>query len=142
MAPGILVQDHPEPHLNGLANNDTHDYEVTEKPLGEPRKLRVITIGAGASGLNMARQIESHMKNVEHIVYEKNEDVGGTWFENRLAKENPCFPQLRTDIHDADTPVARVIFLATTTNLPGSQIQIGALCMEPPTHSMPPKTLI
>ncbi|KAL2419678.1 FAD-binding monooxygenase tazF [Exophiala dermatitidis] len=83
MAPGMLVQDGTEPHVNGLAKNDTYDYEVTEKPLGEPRKLRVITIGAGASGLNMARQIESHMKNVEHIIYEKNEDVGGTWFENR-----------------------------------------------------------
>ena len=58
-------------------------YVVEEHPIGEPRRLRIITIGAGASGLNMARQLELHMKNVEHIIYEKNSGVGGTWFENR-----------------------------------------------------------
>jgi hypothetical protein len=56
---------------------------VEEHDLGEPRPLRIVTIGAGAAGLNMARHLELHMKNVEHIIYEKNADVGGTWFENR-----------------------------------------------------------
>lgn len=58
-------------------------YQVNEKPLGEPRHLRVITIGAGAAGLNLARQVDKHMKNVDHVIYEKSPDVGGTWFENR-----------------------------------------------------------
>jgi cation diffusion facilitator CzcD-associated flavoprotein CzcO len=56
---------------------------ILEQRLGTARPLRIITIGAGASGLNMAHQVEKYMQNVEHVIYEKNPDVGGTWFENR-----------------------------------------------------------
>lgn len=31
----------------------------------------------------MAYQIQKHCENVEHVIYEKNEDIGGTWLENR-----------------------------------------------------------
>lgn len=34
----------------------------------------------------MAQKIQNAYKmddRVEHVMYEKNEDVGGTWFENR-----------------------------------------------------------
>lgn len=41
------------------------------------RKLRVLTIGAGISGILMAYQIQKQCENVEHIVYEKNKDIGG-----------------------------------------------------------------
>lgn len=58
-------------------------YVVPDKRLGEPRHLRVIAIGAGASGLNLARQIDQHMNNVDLTIYEKNPEVGGTWYENR-----------------------------------------------------------
>ncbi|RHZ62629.1 hypothetical protein CDV55_105871 [Aspergillus turcosus] len=58
-------------------------YTISEKVLGEARHLRVIAIGAGASGLNLAYQISNHMRNIDLIVYEKNPDVGGTWYENR-----------------------------------------------------------
>lgn len=68
---------------NGAANNGHVNYTVSEVPLGTPRQLRVITIGAGAAGLNMARHIELHMENVDHIIYEKNPEVGGTWYENK-----------------------------------------------------------
>lgn len=47
------------------------------------RKIRVLTIGAGVSGILMAYQIQKHAANVEHVIYEKNEDIGGTWLENR-----------------------------------------------------------
>lgn len=63
--------------------NGTPMYIVEEKPLGTPRPLRVIAVGAGASGLNFARQVELHMTNVDLTIYEKNPDVGGTWYENR-----------------------------------------------------------
>jgi cation diffusion facilitator CzcD-associated flavoprotein CzcO len=58
-------------------------YVVQEKPLGEPRPIRVVAIGAGASGLNLAHQVNQHMKNVDLTIYEKNDDIGGTWLENR-----------------------------------------------------------
>ncbi|KAF3804193.1 putative sterigmatocystin biosynthesis monooxygenase stcW [Colletotrichum gloeosporioides] len=70
---------------NGRAEARTaaSDYVVTESPLGTARKLRVLMVGAGASGLNLARHMDLHMENFELRIYEKNSDVGGTWFENR-----------------------------------------------------------
>lgn len=47
----------------------------------ENRKIKVLTIGAGVSGILMAYLIQRDCKNVEHIIYEKNGDVGGTWLE-------------------------------------------------------------
>jgi cation diffusion facilitator CzcD-associated flavoprotein CzcO len=58
-------------------------YRVTEAPLGSTRHLRIVGIGAGMSGINMIRTLRLHVKDYEHIVYEKNPEIGGTWFENR-----------------------------------------------------------
>ena len=63
--------------------NPAHTYQVSESVLGEPRSLRLITIGGGAAGLNFAYQIEKRMQNITHVIYEKNPEVGGTWYENR-----------------------------------------------------------
>ncbi|KAJ0383198.1 hypothetical protein COL922a_010977 [Colletotrichum nupharicola] len=56
------------------------DYVVTESPLGTARKLRVLMVGAGASGLNLARHMDLHMESFELTIYEKNSDVGGTCY--------------------------------------------------------------
>ncbi|RSL66611.1 hypothetical protein CEP51_012797 [Fusarium floridanum] len=45
--------------------------------------MKVITIGAGMSGIMLAYNIEKHLSNIEHVIYEKNSDVGGTWYQNR-----------------------------------------------------------
>lgn len=58
-------------------------YHVQDTPLGQTRHLRIVGVGAGASGINMIRTLRKHMDNYEHVVYEKNPDIGGTWFENR-----------------------------------------------------------
>ncbi|KAH8666993.1 putative MoxY [Xylariales sp. PMI_506] len=58
-------------------------YTILEEPLGYAREIRIVTIGAGASGLNVARNVTKHLKNVSLQIYEKNDDVGGTWLENR-----------------------------------------------------------
>lgn len=34
-------------------------------------------------GMNMIRTLRIHLTNYEHVVYEKNPEIGGTWFENR-----------------------------------------------------------
>lgn len=57
-------------------------YAVEDHPLGEARLLKVLCIGAGATGLNLAYQLNRHMKNVELVIYEKNPKIGGTWYEN------------------------------------------------------------
>ena len=43
----------------------------------------MLTIGAGLSGIQMAYHIQKNCENVEHVIYEKNVDIGGTWLENR-----------------------------------------------------------
>ncbi|CAG8984286.1 hypothetical protein HYALB_00010711 [Hymenoscyphus albidus] len=62
---------------------DTRKYTVSETPLGTARHVRIVTIGAGASGINMIRTLRETLTNYEHVVYEKNPSVGGTWYENR-----------------------------------------------------------
>ena len=60
-------------------------YKIPNITLRDPanKKLRVITIGAGMSGICMAYKIQEQMHNVEHQIYERNANIGGTWWENR-----------------------------------------------------------
>ncbi|KAJ4236796.1 hypothetical protein NW757_013372 [Fusarium falciforme] len=66
-------------------NDPNNGYYIPFVPIGRPenRKLKVITIGSGFSGILLAYNIEKQTTNVEHKIYEKNSDVGGTWFQNR-----------------------------------------------------------
>jgi hypothetical protein len=68
---------------NSSMTDGHSDYVVKEHPLGTLRRVRIVTIGAGLSGINMIRTLRLNTSNFEHVVYEKNEDIGGTWFENR-----------------------------------------------------------
>ncbi|ODV90440.1 hypothetical protein CANCADRAFT_44095 [Tortispora caseinolytica NRRL Y-17796] len=55
------------------------------KMMCHPRKLRMICIGAGYSGLILEQRITHKYKldYIDYKIYEKNADVGGTWYENR-----------------------------------------------------------
>ncbi|KAF5661463.1 sterigmatocystin biosynthesis monooxygenase stcW [Fusarium circinatum] len=80
--PGNLFSEklHPDYH-----NNPETGYHIPFAPIGDPgnRRLKVITIGAGLAGVMLAYNIEKHCPNVEHVIYEKNPTVGGTWYQNR-----------------------------------------------------------
>lgn len=52
-------------------------------PIHSERHVRVICVGAGASGLLMAYKLQKHFHNYSLVCYEKNQAVSGTWFENR-----------------------------------------------------------
>jgi cation diffusion facilitator CzcD-associated flavoprotein CzcO len=52
-------------------------------PIHRERHVKVICVGAGASGLCLAYKIQRHFDNVELQIYEKNPQISGTWFENR-----------------------------------------------------------
>ncbi|KAF8849457.1 FAD/NAD(P)-binding domain-containing protein [Acephala macrosclerotiorum] len=58
---------------------------IWEQPIFTPRKLRVVCVGAGYSGLMLAYYVK--VMNMESCInlciYEKNSDIGGVWFENR-----------------------------------------------------------
>jgi cation diffusion facilitator CzcD-associated flavoprotein CzcO len=62
-------------------------YTIREEPIGTRRAIRIACIGAGYSGLMMAIVFNEKLKgrNAEFIIYERNEDLGGTWLENRYA---------------------------------------------------------
>lgn len=63
------------------AKHDTH--EILEIPSRSKRPLKVITIGAGISAINFAHEVSTSDLDIELICYEKNPEIGGTWFENR-----------------------------------------------------------
>lgn len=71
-----------EAHARSIS---TKNSRLTHSTSSDPknRKLRVLSIGGGVTGILMAYQIQKHCENVEHVIYEKNEDIGGTWLENR-----------------------------------------------------------
>jgi cation diffusion facilitator CzcD-associated flavoprotein CzcO len=59
---------------------------MVDEPAYTPRKLRVVTIGAGYSGLTMAHKIQHQFPDlqdfIDHTIFEANNGVGGTWKVN------------------------------------------------------------
>jgi cation diffusion facilitator CzcD-associated flavoprotein CzcO len=53
------------------------------EPIHKPRQMRLICIGAGIAGIAAAFKYQQSLDNTSFQIYEKNEDVGGTWLENR-----------------------------------------------------------
>ncbi|KAG8159088.1 hypothetical protein KVR01_010749 [Diaporthe batatas] len=54
-----------------------------EEAIYNERYVKVICVGAGASGLCLAYKLQKCFRNYSLTIYEKNHGVGGTWFENR-----------------------------------------------------------
>ena len=79
--------------VNGIPNGTSPNVEklanwvpLLEQPASTLRKLRLVCIGAGFSGLILAHKIKHELKWDNFIdlkIYEKNSDIGGTWYENR-----------------------------------------------------------
>lgn len=70
-------------HDNSWYNQDFDGYRISEHPLFARRRLRVVCVGAGATGLQLAYKAERVLEEVDLQIYKKNADVGGTWLENR-----------------------------------------------------------
>ncbi|OAQ63671.1 monooxygenase [Pochonia chlamydosporia 170] len=94
MAPGRIMEISgvPDPglvpasdalHENSWYNQDFDGYRISEEPLFTKRQLRIVCVGAGAAGLQIAYKSERLLDNVDLQIYEKNSDIGGTWLENR-----------------------------------------------------------
>ncbi|KAF2867687.1 hypothetical protein BDV95DRAFT_502350 [Massariosphaeria phaeospora] len=52
-------------------------------PIHSERHMRIVCVGAGASGLCFAYKLQRSFQNFSLKIYEKNADVGGVWFQNR-----------------------------------------------------------
>jgi cation diffusion facilitator CzcD-associated flavoprotein CzcO len=58
-------------------------FQIEEHSIDEKRPLRAIIMGAGISGLISCIRFRQKIENITVQCYEKNADIGGTWFENR-----------------------------------------------------------
>jgi hypothetical protein len=56
---------------------------LNDSPVENFRRIKVIVIGAGYSGIYLGIRIPERIRNCDLVIYEKNEGVGGTWWENR-----------------------------------------------------------
>ncbi|KAH7319073.1 putative dimethylaniline monooxygenase [Rhexocercosporidium sp. MPI-PUGE-AT-0058] len=83
----VKIKDEPENGSDGdgatAKAKKTPTYTILEEPNRRGRKIRVITIGSGASALNFAHDIDTSPLDIELAIYEKNPEIGGTWYENR-----------------------------------------------------------
>jgi ribulose 1,5-bisphosphate synthetase/thiazole synthase len=76
-APGLHVNH----DTNGIATRPS--FKLNDTPVENSRRLRVVVIGAGYSGIYCGIRIPERLRNVDLVIYEKNAGVGGTWYENR-----------------------------------------------------------
>ena len=60
-------------------------YAVRDEYIYKIRRLRVVCIGAGLTGIAAVHKLQTKHSDLEidFAIYEKNHDVGGTWLENR-----------------------------------------------------------
>ena len=75
------LQEQP---VNGTAHPENW-VPIKEEPALTRKKLRMVCIGAGYSGLTLAHKIQHEYKLEDLVdlqIYDKNSEVGGTWFEN------------------------------------------------------------
>lgn len=84
VGPGLesLPESHKQ-HENEWYNQDFDGYRINEVPAYTRRPIRVICVGAGATGLQFIHKARHFLRNVAIQVYEKNSEIGGTWLENR-----------------------------------------------------------
>lgn len=73
---------------------------VEERPIDHCRPLRVVVIGSGISGIISSIRLRQRVSNLDLCVYDKNDDIGGTWLENRYpgcacGKLSDVLPSLR-----------------------------------------------
>ncbi len=66
-----------------MAVPDASCAHVSNRSIDESRPLKVICIGAGISGILAAIRLPQYVPDIDITIYDKNEELGGTWFENR-----------------------------------------------------------
>jgi hypothetical protein len=84
--PSVASRDAPE--LYNWTNVNERGYEINEEPMGSKQPMKIVVLGAGASGINFLKTAQDRLENVELVCYEKNKDVGGTWLENTCVPDS------------------------------------------------------
>ncbi|OQU97519.1 hypothetical protein CLAIMM_03444 [Cladophialophora immunda] len=85
---GVTSETFPEPtaHAGDIQSLKGASTVLKPLPAYTPRKLRVITIGAGYSGLTLAHKFQHQHSDlvdvIDHTIYEVRSELGGTWLVN------------------------------------------------------------
>ncbi|KAJ5318309.1 hypothetical protein N7476_004729 [Penicillium atrosanguineum] len=66
-----------------MVANDLRDDDSPSQQIDHIRPMKVIVIGAGISGILASIRFSQRISNLDLTVYDKNPEVGGTWYENR-----------------------------------------------------------
>ncbi|KAL2876602.1 hypothetical protein SGCOL_008180 [Colletotrichum sp. CLE4] len=97
MAPGAIL-DPSTGATNSLlaADNDIlrtirPHYLIEEHPIDEHQTVRAIVVGAGISGITAGILLPAKVPNLDLVVYERNKDLGGVWYNN-------VYPGVRCDV--------------------------------------------
>lgn len=91
MNQGFYRLDHSQLYLLSIrtqisssrARYFTMNEHSRQKPIDNGRPIRVIIIGAGLSGIALYIRLLQYVPNATITIFEKNAELGGTWFENR-----------------------------------------------------------
>lgn len=81
-----------------LRNGDGRLPELIDQWHSQPRTLRIIHVGAGATGLCAAWKMERQLDNYELVCYEKNPEIGGTWLESEYVWLEDGILRILTDL--------------------------------------------
>jgi len=74
-----------ETHVETVTKEEASNapFELLQQWHSQPRKMRIIHVGAGATGLCAAFKMERQLTDYELVCYDRNSEVGGTWLVNR-----------------------------------------------------------
>ena len=106
------------------------DYNASRRlagPVHTERHIRIICVGAGASGLLMAYKLQKHFNNFSLQIYEKNPEVAGTWFENKYpgyVRHLIVYIKNLATVFNNKTPICLQRFTDTNGYFNGSQMRL------------------
>lgn len=77
----------PSQQVNSNIAKPASNWEplLEQSAFAPTRKMRVVGVGAGFAGLILAHKVQHELQlenEIDLVIYERNADVGGTWFEN------------------------------------------------------------
>ncbi|KAL4948165.1 hypothetical protein BDW69DRAFT_203743 [Aspergillus filifer] len=75
----------------GPKDNTRPAFQIEEHPIDQVRPVKVGVIGGGLSGITAGVLLPAKLPGLDLRIYDKNADLGGTWFEN-------TYPGVRCDI--------------------------------------------